>query len=87
MRSPSSLSLIAPSEPGTQGMPRRFAVRFALDLVAHQPDMLGFRADEGDLMFTWISRRKRTLSGEEAITRVQRIGAGDLTSRRTAPVC
>ena len=44
--SASASDVTPPSEPGTTGMPSFLAVRLGLDLVAHQADVLGLRADE-----------------------------------------
>ena len=51
-----------------------------LDLVAHEPDMLGARADEGDLVL-FEDLGEAGILGEEAIARMHGVGAGDLAGR------
>src|SRR6185295_16410995 len=46
-------------------------------LVAHGPDVLGLRADEGDVVRGQDLGKARVL-GQEAVTRMDRVGAGDL---------
>ena len=55
--------------------PRRRAL--GLDLVAHQADVLGLRADEGDAVLGENLGEARVL-GEEAVAGMHRVGAGDL---------
>ena len=47
------------------------------DLVAHQADVLGGRADEGDAVIL-DDLHERGVLGEEAVARMDRLGAGDL---------
>jgi hypothetical protein len=51
-----------------------------LDLVAHDPDVLGFRADEGDAMVLQHLGEAGVL-GQEAVAGMNRIRAGDLAGR------
>ena len=51
-----------------------------LDLVAHQPDMLGGRADKGDVVL-FEDLGEAGVLGEEAVARMHRVGAGDLAGR------
>ena len=51
-----------------------------LDLVAHEPHMLGGRTDEGDLVL-FEDLGKAGILGEEAIARMHGVGAGDLAGR------
>ena len=67
----------APSEPGHAGHAERLHRLLGGDLVAHQPDVLGGRADEGEAVVLDDLHEGRVL-GEEAVARVDRLGAGDL---------
>ena len=72
--SASASSPIAPSEPGTHGNsePRRRPP--GRDLVAHDADMLGLGADEGDfVLFENIG--EAGVLGQEAVARMDRVGA------------
>src|SRR4029077_3043881 len=51
-----------------------------LDLVTHQPHMLGARADKGDLML-FEDLGKAGILREKAIARMHGVGASDLASR------
>ena len=53
------------------------AVRFRLDLVAHDADVIRLGTDEGDAMLVENVGESRVL-GQEAIARMNRFGAGDL---------
>ena len=55
--------------------PRRGAL--GLDLVAHQADVLGLRADEGDLVLVEDIGEARVLR-QEAVAGMNGVGAGDL---------
>ena len=48
-----------------------------LDLVAHQPNVLGGRADEGDVVLI-EDLGEAGILGEEAVAGMNRVGAGDL---------
>ena len=48
-----------------------------LDLVAHDPDVLGRRADEGDLVL-FEDLGEAGVFGKESVARMHGIGAGDL---------
>ena len=50
------------------------------DLVAHQPDMLGGRADKGDVVLLEDLGEAGVL-GQESVTGMHRVGAGDLAGR------
>ena len=76
-RSASSSAVTPPSEPGTTGMPRRLRGALGLDLVAHQADVLGLRADEVDVVLFEDFGEARVL-GQEAVARMHGVGAGDL---------
>ncbi len=52
-----------------------------LDLVAHDADVLGLRADEGDVVILEDFREARILR-QEAVARMQRVRAGDLAGRQ-----
>ena len=76
-RSIASASLLmAPSEPGTTGRPSSIAASLAAHLVAHQRDVLGRRADEGEAVLLDHGGELGVL-GQEADARMDRIGAGD----------
>ena len=66
-----------PSEPGTTGMPSRCGGALGLDLVAHDADVLGLRADEMRCRAREDLGEARVL-GQEAVARMHRVGAGDL---------
>ena len=51
-----------------------------LDLITHQPHMLGARADKGDLML-FEDLGKAGILREKAIARMHGVGASDLASR------
>src|SRR3546814_6520036 len=51
-----------------------------LDLVAHDPDMLGLRSDPGDIVALDDLGELRVL-GEEAVAGVNRVGVNDLGGR------
>ena len=78
--SASASSLTAPSEPGTQGMPSRVAVRLASILSPMMPDMLGLGADEGDAVLVENFGETGVL-GQKAVARMHGVGAGDLAGR------
>jgi hypothetical protein len=65
--------------PGTTGMPSRFGL-LGLDLVAHDADVLGCRADEGDAVLL-EDLGEAGVFRQEAVARVDRVGAGDLAGR------
>ena len=69
-----------PSEPGTTGMPSRLRGALGLDLVAHQADMRGLRADEMDVVLVEDFGEARVL-GQEAVAGMHGVGAGDLAGR------
>ena len=54
-----------------------------LDLVAHDADVLGRRADEGDLVLFQDLGEARVL-GQEAVARMDGVGAGDLAGGEQA---
>ena len=60
--------------------PERFHRLLGGDLVAHQPDVLGLRADEGDLMSPH-DLCKMCVFREKAVTGMDGVRAGDLTGR------
>jgi hypothetical protein len=51
------------------------------DLVAHQADVLGLRADEAEIVLGEDLREARVL-GEKAVAGMHGIGAGDLAGRK-----
>ena len=65
---------------GHQGKAERLCGLLRLDLVAHEPHMLGARADEGDLMLFEDLGEAGVLC-KEAVARMHCVGAGDLASR------
>ena len=77
MRLASVSSVTAPSEPGTTGMPSFAGGVLGLDLVAHDADVLGARADEGDAV-RFEDLGELGVLRQEAVARMDRVGAGDL---------
>ena len=61
-------------------MPSRCGRALGLDLVAHHRDMLGGRADEGDVV-GFEDLGELGVFRQEAISWMDRIGAGDLAGR------
>ena len=62
---------------GHGGNAERFHRLLGRDLVAHQPDVLGLRPDEGDAVRLHDVGEMRVL-GQKAVAGMDRIGAGDL---------
>ena len=64
-------------EPGTVGMPSRDRRRLGRDLVAHQADMVGCRADKGKPVL-FDGGGEIGVLGEKPEPGMDRVGAGDL---------
>ncbi len=75
--SASSSEVTPPSEPGTTGMPSRWAVRLASILSPIRRMWLGLRADEMDVVLVEDFGEARVL-GQKAVARMHGVGAGDL---------
>ena len=69
-----------PSEPGTHGNSESRGGALGLDLVAHQSDVLGLRADESDLVLFKNIGETRVFR-QETIARMNGVSAGDLAGR------
>ena len=65
------------------GMPSSLGGALGLDLVAHDADVLGLRADEGDVVALDDLGEARVL-GQEAVAGMDRVGAGDLAAAMMA---
>jgi hypothetical protein len=65
---------------GNERQAERLRRHLRLDLVAHEPDMLGARTDEGDFML-FEDFGEAGILGEEAVARMHGVGAGDLAGR------
>ena len=76
----SSSGPTAPSEPGTTGMPSFLRGLLGLDLVAHQADVLGLRADEMQIVLGEDFGEAGVLR-QEAVAGMHGVGAGDLAGR------
>ena len=76
----SSRSVIGPVGAGHERQAERLRGRLRLDLVAHEPDMLGARTDKGDLVL-FEDFGEAGILGEEAVARMHGVGAGDLAGR------
>ena len=71
---------------GHERQAERLRGLLGLDLVAHEPDMLGARSDEGDLVL-FEDLGEAGILGEEAIAGMHGVGAGDLAGRRRSAGC
>ena len=67
-------------------MPSAFTACFGRDLVAHQADVFGPRADEGDAVLGDDLGEARIL-GKKAVARMDRFRAGDLAGRDDLREC
>ena len=69
--------VIGPVGAGNERQAERLSSLLGLDLVAHEPDMLSARSDEGDLVL-FEDLGEAGILGEEAIAGMHGVGAGDL---------
>ena len=75
-----------PVRAGNERQAERLRGRLRLDLVAHEPDVLGARADEGDVVL-FEDLGEAGILGEEAVAGMHRVGAGDLAGGDDAAGC
>ena len=80
LRACASLAIATPPSPARPGCRPR-GRRLGRDLVAHQPDVLGRRADEDDAVLLDDLGEVGVLR-QEAVARMDGVGAGDLAGRQ-----